>query len=318
MTGLDFDYAEEPYIHHFPDGNASVARLLVRQLIPTSAPGNDMEDIVLAPFDYAKLDQKGSQVRLRLNSTAIRVTHDGNPGTAKTVAVDYVRDGKTYRASARGCVLACYNSIIPHLCPELPEEQRKSLALQVKAPILYTNVAVRNWDAWQQLGVGYVTAPDAYHTVSMLDYPVSMGSYQYSPSPEHPAVVHMERFPHRNNEGLSVREQCRLGRHELLATSFEDIERHVREQLSAMFSSVGFDPAADIEGITCNRWAHGYAYFYNALFDPVYEDDDDPRYPHMKARKPFGRITIANSDAAASAVLYAAIDQGYRAANELG
>jgi spermidine dehydrogenase len=104
----------------------------------------------------------------------------------------------------------------------------------------------------------------------------------------------------------------------LLATSFEDIERNVREQLAAMFSSAGFDPARDIQGITCNRWAHGYSYSYNPLFDPVYEDDDDPRYPHMKARKAFGRITVANSDAAASAVLYAAIDQGYRAVSELG
>ena len=46
----------EPYIFHFPDGNASIARLLVRSLIPTSAPGSTMEDIVTAKLNYAVLD----------------------------------------------------------------------------------------------------------------------------------------------------------------------------------------------------------------------------------------------------------------------
>ncbi len=201
--------------------------------------------------------------------------------------------------------------------PELPEKQRQALAFQVKAPILYTNIAVRDWTAWYKLGLGHLTAPDGYHTVSMLDFPVSMGGYEYSPSPDFPVMVHMERFPHRNNEGLSTREQCRLGRYELLATSFEDIERNVQAQLGAMLSSAGFDPARDIAAITCNRWAHGYAYSYNPLFDPIYENWDDPRYPHMKARQQFGRITIANSDAGADAELYAAVDQGYQAAIEL-
>lgn len=318
MTGLDFEDDEEPYIHHFPDGNASIARLLVRQLVPSAAPGDDMEDILLAPFDYAALDRRDSQVRVRLNSTAVRVSHEGAPGAARTVHVDYVRQGRTYRVSAGGCILACYNCIIPYLCPELPEQQRQALAFQVKAPILYTNIAVRDWTAWYKLGLGHLTAPDGYHTVSMLDFPVSMGGYEYSPSPDFPVMVHMERFPHRNNEGLSTREQCRLGRYELLATSFEDIERNVRAQLGAMLSSAGFDPARDIAAITCNRWAHGYAYSYNPLFDPIYENWDDPRYPHMKARQQFGRITIANSDAGADAELYAAVDQGYRAALELG
>ena len=36
----------EPYIHHFPDGNASVARLLVRAPVPDALPGTTMEDVV--------------------------------------------------------------------------------------------------------------------------------------------------------------------------------------------------------------------------------------------------------------------------------
>jgi len=151
----------------------------------------------------------------------------------------------------------------------------------------------------------------------MLDFPVSLGGYTYARAANEPAIVHMGRFPHRSNEGLTAREQHRLGRRELLSTSFETIERNIRSQLAGMLGPGGFDPARDIVGITVNRWAHGYAYWYNPLFDTVFEDDDDERYPHMLARKRFGRIAIANSDAAATAMFEAAVEQGYRAVLDL-
>ena len=79
----------------------------------------------------------------------------------------------------------------------------------------------------------------------------------------------------------------------------------------------GFDPAQDIEAITVNRWAHGYSYGYDWLEEPYYEDWNDERYPHVQARKPFGRITIANSDAGANAMFESAVEQAYRAVTEL-
>ncbi|MBW2578188.1 MAG: NAD(P)/FAD-dependent oxidoreductase [Deltaproteobacteria bacterium] len=316
-TGLPDSEETEPYIHHFPDGNASIARLLVREMIPAVARGKTMDDVVTARFDYSKLDEAKSPVRLRLNSTAVRVEHDGDPKSAKRVRISYVRGGHAYRVQARSCVLACYNMMIPHLCPELPAPQREALALQVKTPILYTNVALRNWQAWKKLGIGAVIAPGSFHINAMLDFPVSLGGYQYSKGPDDPIVVHMERFPHRSNMGLSPRDQHRLGRYEMLSTSFETLERNVRSQLTGMLSAGGFDPARDIEGITVNRWAHGYAYWYNPLFDTYYQDRDDERYPHMQARKRFGRIAIANSDAGARAMLESAVEQGHRAATEL-
>jgi spermidine dehydrogenase len=218
---------------------------------------------------------------------------------------------------ARHCVLACYNAMIPHLCPELPQQQKEALALQVKAPILYTNVALRNWRAWQKAGVAAVLSPGAYHSLAMLDFPVSMGGYQYASGPDQPVIVHMERFIHRNNEGLTQREQHRVGRHELLSTPFEEIERQTRRQLAGMLADGGFDPAEDIAGITVNRWSHGYANRGNPLFVPYYDDDDDERWPHVQGRKPYGRITIANSDAAARAWLPAAVEQAHRAVGEL-
>jgi spermidine dehydrogenase len=315
-TGLP-DSPAEPYIHHFPDGNASIARLLVRRMIPGVAPGSTMEDVVTARFDYSKLDLPDSPVRLRLNSTVSRVEHEGNPKTSNKVQVTYVRGGKAFQVQARSCILACYNAMIPHLAPELPRAQREALSGQVKTPILYTNVALRNWRAWKKLGIGAVSAPDGYHVNAMLDFPVSVGDYEFAGSPDDPIIVHMERFPHRNNEGLGKREQLRLGQYELLSTPFETIERNVRMQLAGMLAGSGFDPARDIQGITVNRWAHGYAYMYDWLEEPYYDDWDDERYPHVRARKPLGRIAIANSDAGASANIDSAVAQAYRAVGEL-
>jgi spermidine dehydrogenase len=309
--------SQEPSTYHFPDGNASVARILVRSMIPDVAPGTTMEDVVLSPFDYSKLDRADSNVRIRLLSTAVRVEHDGAPPSSSRVGVTYMRGGQANRVWARNCVLACYNQVIPHLCPELPVPQREALEKMVKSPILYTNVALRNWKPWKKLGVGALLNPGSYCVVSNLDYPVDFGGHQYPRDPDEPAVVHLVRFPHRSNAGLTPSEQMRAGRHELFATPYEAIERNIRRQLAGSLSEGGFDPARDIEAITVNRWAHGYVNAANPLYDEIYEDDEDERYPFVQGRKPFGRIAIANSDAGSSSMLNVAIDQAHRAVHEL-
>lgn len=309
----------EPYIHHFPDGNASITRLLVRSMIPAVAPGNTMEDIVSARFDYSKLDQDDSPVSVRLNATVVNVEHDGDPGSAERVNITYVRDGQAVRVKARACILACNNSIIPFLCPGLPDSQNEALANQVKQPLIHTNVALRNWHAWKKLGITAVSAPGSFYTGVMLDFPVSLGDYSYSRAPDEPIVAVMYRSPLVSNQGLTAKEQFRVARHELLTTSFEDIERHTRVQLKGMLGEAGFDPATDIMGITVNRWAHGYSYEHHShsLFDEDYDDPDDSRYPHIHARKRFGRIAIANSDAGALAMVESAVEQAHRATTEL-
>jgi spermidine dehydrogenase len=319
-AGLPNDTEEyEALVHHFPDGNASIARLLVRKLVPDVAPGNTMEDVVTDRFDYSKLDVDGSLARVRLNSTVTRVKHDGSLRTTERVRVSYVRGGQAYEIQARRCVLACDNAIIPYLCPELPKPQQEALDHQLRQPILMTSVALRNWEAWKRMGIGGVLSPGSYHIGAQLDYPVSLGDYSYSGGPDEPVIVSMYRYPHSNNQGLSPREQYRRARHELLSTSFETIERNVRAQLASMLGEAGFDPATDIMAITVNRWAHGYSYdaSSHALFDKLYEDDKDERWPHIRARKPFGRIAIANADSAASAMLEAAVEQAHRAVSEL-
>jgi len=305
-------WLSEPYTYHFPDGNASVARLLVRSLIPAAAPGSGMEDVVLARFDYGALDRPGSQVRLRLSSTAVEVRHDGPPDRASRVDVTYVRNGRAERVRARHVVLACWGAVVPHLCPDLPEPQRAALHAQVKSPLVYTNVLLRSWEAWQRLGLGLAFAPGSWHSLAMLDFPVSLGGYRFSPDPGEPVVVHMQRVPVA--PGLRPEEQFRAGRRELLATPFEEIEREIRTHLAGMLAGGGFDPARDIAAITVNRWPHGYAWAPNPLFDPEHGPGEAP---HERGRAPFGRIAIANSDAGGRAYLDEAIDQAWRAVGEL-
>jgi spermidine dehydrogenase len=304
---------EEPYIFHFPDGNASIARMLVRSLVPGVLPGSTMEDIVTARANYARLDDPASRIRIRLNSTAVAAKHVGDPASAKEVEVTYVRGGEARRVRAANCVLACYNMVIPYLCPEMSDKQKEALAYCVKIPLVYTNVQISNWKSFRKLGISGIYAPGAYFSNVNLDYPVSMGDYRFPGSPEESCLLHLLRTPCK--PGLPCKGQYRAGRYELFSTTFETFERNVRDQLGRMLSTGGFDPARDIQAITVNRWPHGYAYEYNSLFEPL--DRPSSERPCVIGRQPFGRIHIANSDADGHAYTNTAIDQGYRAVSEL-
>jgi spermidine dehydrogenase len=310
--GLPQHEKEEPYIFHFPDGNASVARLLVRSMIPDAVPGSTMEDVVTARADYAKLDRSSNDVRIRLNSTVVNVKHLGAKETAKEVEVSYMRGGKLNTVKGSYCVLACYNVMIPYICPEIPDTQKEALAYLVKAPLVYTHVAIRNTTSFDKLGIHHIVAPGAYHTYTALDFPVSLGKYQFPSKPEDPAVLFMLRTPCK--PGLPVRDQNRAGRAELLQTPYSKFERNIREQLGRMLGGAGFDPAQDIEAITVNRWAHGYSFTPFELDLPHWKPGEQP---WVLGRKPLGRIAIANSDAGANAYTDVAIDQAYRAVSEL-
>jgi spermidine dehydrogenase len=303
----------ESYFFHFPDGNASVARLLVRGLVPAAVPGRSADDLVTARVDYSRLDEPGAPVRVRLNSTVMRVRHRGDTAAAPDVEVTYVRGGKLRTVRGGRCILACWGTVVPYICPELPEAQKKALAYGVKVPIVYTNVLLRNWTSFQKLGVNHVYAPGSYHSSVNLDLPVSVGSYQCPRTPEEPILLHLMRTPCR--PGLPARDQHRAGRIELQGTSFATFEREIRDQLGRILGPGGFDPARDIRAITVNRWAHGYAYQYNSLFDPFWLDGGEP--PCVTGRQPYGRIAIANSDSGAYAYTDSAIDQAHRAVGEV-
>lgn len=299
---------EEPYTYHFPDGNAGLTRLMVRYLIPDALAGSSMDDSVLARLDYAKLDRQTNTTRLRLNSIVVNAAN-----SAEGVVVTYLNNGKPHRVRGRNAIMAGYNMMIPYLVPETPETQKAYLKMNVKAPLVYTNVAIKNWKSFNELGIHEFYCPAAPYSRVKLDYPVSMGGYQHPQNADDPIVLHMVYVPTYPGSNLSAREQFRLGRAYLLGSTFETHEKMVREQLQEMLGATGFDHTRDIEAITVNRWAHGYAYYASSLFD------DLDKMPEImtEARKPVGRIAIANSDADWNAYAHAAIDQAWRAVNEL-
>ncbi len=298
----------EPYIYHFPDGNASLARLLVRALIPAVAVGRTMDDVVLASIDYDRLDRNDSSVRIRLASTVVDVGQRG-----EAVSVGYVRDGKPHRVTAKHVVLACFHMMIPYLMPQLPQAQREALTLNVKTPLVYTNVVTRNWQPWLALKVSDIAAPMSFFNHVALDFPVDLGGYRHPCDPAEPIVLHLEHVPGAPNSGLDARAQFHIGQAKLFAMAFADFEARIRDQLDRMLGPGGFDSERDIAAITVNRWPHGYGYVENSLFDG---DDYEDRVLKL-ARQPFGRVAIANSDAAGDAYAHLAINEAARAVQEL-
>ena len=300
------------YTFHFPDGNASIARLLVRDLVPAAVPGSSASDVVTSRVDYTQLDRAAQKVRIRLSSIVVGARNIGAPDASQGVEIAYARFGKVFRARAGHCVLAGYNMMIPYICPDLPQAQKDALHYLVKVPLVYTSVAIRHWQPLVKLGVQEVYAPGSYHTMLKLNSVTDIGGYRSVRSPEDPVLLRLTRVP--CHPGLDERAQHRLGHAELLATPFSTYESHIRDQLARMFGPAGFDPARDITAITVNRWPHGYAYEYNPLFDP---DWAPGQAPHEIGRRTFGRIAIANSDSGAAAYTDSAIDQAHRAVGDL-
>lgn len=300
---------KEPYIYHFPDGNAALPRILVRALIPGVAPGTTMDDVVLAPFDYSKLDDAAQRVRIRLDSTVIDVRNEDDE-----VQVAYVRNGAVHRVKAQHAVLACFHAVIPHIMKELSTDQRDALSKNVKTPICYTNVLVRDWKAMANLKVHNISAPMSFHHQVSLDFPVSMGGYNCPRDPSEPMVLHLASVLGAPNQGLDARAQFRIGQGKLYAMTFADFEERIRDDLDRMLGPGGFVSARDIAAITVNRWSHGYSYVENSLFDP--EDNYETEVLEV-ARETVENVAIANTDAGGDAWVHFAIEQADRAVKDL-
>lgn len=303
----------DDYIYHFPDGNASVARALLRSLIPPALKAGDMTVLATGKVNYAQLDVPGHPVRIRLGRTAVKVRHLGDPGSARQVEVTYADGDGFHSVVAGNVVLACWHRVIPFLTKELPEAQVTALRDQVKTPLIYCNVVIRNYRAFQKLGLSMFTAPGHFWLGADIDFPVSMGSYHFAQQETDPLVLHLRRIP-GGKEGEDARTQFNEGRRELLALEFSAYERQVRGLLQGALSSGGFDAARDIAAITVNRWAHGYAYEYMRPTDRFWPEGP---LPIQTSRQGWGRIAIANSDSGAYAYAHSAIDQGVRAARKL-
>jgi spermidine dehydrogenase len=291
---------ENPYIYHYPEGNAGVVRALVKKMIPAVAEGSNAEELILSRFDYSQLDKPTNSIRIRLNSTVVNAEHLGDPAEASEVSVRFINDNQSYQVKGKGVVMACYNMMIPHIVSNLPEDQDAALRSHVKGPLQYTNVAATNWRAIKEIGLGFAMCPGKMHQAVTLELQSNLGGYESTKTPDDPCIVQMVHCPY-GTVGAPVKEQYREARQKMLTLQFADYEEEIRTHLTDMLPNDLFDFDRDVTAITVNRWAHGYASNGPAV-----------------GRRPFGRITIANSDSVGSADAQAAIAQGHRAVNELG
>ncbi|MEM8936348.1 MAG: NAD(P)-binding protein [Pseudomonadota bacterium] len=310
--GLGIDTETHEYdIVWMPDGNASLVRQMVRRMIPNVAPGSSIDDLVDARFDYSQLDQADNNVRVRLSSMVVNVANNED----QSVSISYVQQGKTYRVRASHCILAGYNSLIPHICPELPETQKQNLLYGVKGPMLSANILLRDGAAFYEVGSEIIQCPNSPFSLVTKAPPTSLGNYKISSDPADPMVIYMLGAPAAVSraENQTARDLFRAGRYTLFTKPFEAYEREIREQLTGILGPKGFDADRDIEAITLNRWPHGYAYSAFSLFDPKWPAGEAP---NELGRKPIGRISIANSDSEYLATVNGAVNAAWRAVQE--
>ena len=152
----------------------------------------------------------------------------------------------------------------------------------------------------------------SFHSWVALDFPVSLGGYRHPRDPGEPMVLHLVHVAGAPNQGLTARQQFKVGQAKLLQMPFSEFEARIRDELDRMLGPGGFSSGRDIAAITVNRWPHGYGYVENSLYD-----GDDYEKTIARARQTVGRVAIANSDAGGDAYAHLAIDQAARAVREL-
>lgn len=300
------------YLFHYPDGGATVARLLVHRLVPAVARFSDVAGCVAARFDYAQLDRPGQQpVNIRLSSTAVSVANlpdSSSERLSSGVDVRYVQSGRVRQALARHVVMAGWSAASAHVVKGLPPAQQAAMRANVKMPMLYAQVVLRRWQALQRAGMGAVYAPHAPFQFSQLDFPVRMGGVAPPARTDQPVCLLMVRCPGPLLSAADAPDLFKAGRAEMLGQDFAQHEQAVMQQLQAMFGPHGFDAQRDVAALTLNRWGHGY----------VWDESEHLGQPaHKLSARPVGNIAMAGADSTGRAYLDAAIDAAWRAVGEL-
>ncbi|HTS38595.1 MAG TPA: FAD/NAD(P)-binding protein [Candidatus Solibacter sp.] len=275
-----------------PDGNSGIARLIVKTLIPEAIAGaHSLEDVNRNPVNFSALDRAGSATRVRLDSTAVWVKHDGDAAKSESVTVVYTRDGKTYRVKALSVIMAGGSWTTKHVVRDLPDDRKDAYAQFYRSPCMVANVAVRNWRFLYKLGISGCQWFEGLGSYLQLRKVALCGADSPTIGPDSPVVLTIKvlyMYP-----GKTAEQQGHMGRAEMISTPFREYERQIREQMTAMFAATGFDASRDIAGIILNRWGHAYASPAPGFY---FGKDGKPAPGEVLRAAPFGRIAFANTD----------------------
>ena len=298
-------YGYQP-VNRYPDGNYTVARQLLKGILPNAITGeNTMEGVFNGELRGEELDRSENRVRLRLSAMVTRIQQKG-----EIVDIDYVRqDGEGWRVRARHVIMTGWGAVAKHVVPDLPEEQRRALEEYRYSSALYINVLLKHWRPIADIGAFEMYWPEGYCTWMHVSDPLSVGEYRPEYHPNKPTILSMYKYIHKR--GLEPGEQMQLGRYEMERKSFEEYEREIRSELNHVLGAHGFDAARDIAGITVNRWGHGYNYFKEPGPKAKLESP-----PYRAGRQKLGRISFAGADAGGTPWTQAALLQAFRAVYE--
>jgi len=308
-----FDDGAGEAVQMFPGGNTTIARLMAKALIPQSIEGPASVDAVSrGTVKFDTLDSPGAPARIRLSSTTVSVRHDGDPAKAATLSIAYTRDGKVFRVRARSAVMAGGSWTTKHIVQDLPQEHRAAYAQFYRSPCMMANVAVRNWRFLYKMGISGCRWFEGVGNYMDVCRQALVGNNDAQINPDSPVVLAVKVL--YSYPGMSTEDQGHRGRGEMLATSFRDYERLIREQLTAMFGGAGFDAKRDIAGIVLNRWGHAYLSPQPGFF---FGKDGNPAPRETLRSAPFGRIAFANTDLAGAMDHRYSILEAQRAVNQL-
>lgn len=273
-------------IKSFPGGNAGIARHFVKKLIPASIDGSALTDVLFGKINFDELDKEDQSVRIRLNSTVVRVEKTPD----KQVLVTYTNGGRVYQTKARTAVMASGGWVNKHVVADLPDTHAKAYEAFHHSPVLVANVALTNWRFIERLGVPAAIWSGGFGFTCNIRRPMIVDGVSQPCHPDEPTV--MTFYAPIYKPGLPAKEQGIVGRAEMLGTSFTDYERQIREQMTKMFAAGGFDARNDIAGVVLNRWGHAYV-------------NPGPGFMHGEMgnlappdaiRRPLGRIAIGHSE----------------------
>jgi spermidine dehydrogenase len=308
----------------WPDGNASLMRLLVSRLIPNAFPDGapTQETVVTAQCDYAQLDVPANTVRIRLNSLVYQVKPAERRNELAKIEYESLDDGAAYAVHAKHVVMACWNRVTAHIVKGLPTRQVRDLCYARKVPLIYGRAGLRNWQAFADAQISSV-APRAKDSLFWDSTTLGVGQRfgsAFGPTPntpDRPAVLNFNVVPtgHDTTPQLAAYE---VGRQKLLEMSFEDLENALFDIIDRTVNRHGgdFDPERNVHSLQLNRWNYGYAHELTSVWDPAqYTRFADQ--PQTRGRAPFRNVAIANSDSQAFAYAHSAVQEGYRAVHDL-
>jgi spermidine dehydrogenase len=297
----------------FPDGNSGIARLIAKTLIPESIAGStSLEDVCRKPVNFAALDRAGDAARIRLDSTAVWVKHDGDPAKSESVTVAYTRGGKTYRVKARSVVMAGGSWTTRHIVRDLTDDRKEAYAQFYRSPCMVANIAMRNWRFLYKMGISGCQWYEGLGSYMQVRKQALCGADSPTIGPDSPVVLTIKVL--YSYPGKTAEQQGHMGRAEMISTPFREYERQIRQQFTEMFARSGFDASRDIAGIILNRWGHAYASPAPGFY---FGKDGKPAPGDVLRAAPFGRIAFANTDLSGTPDHKSSILEANRAVEQL-